>query len=197
MNLRNVSIPAAGSSPGIISVRVGGLDSVFFAVSADGVFRVQPDSQASLQLYQGQGFGTPGQNQYSRLTFFNDSGAVVNVSFYTGDQPFQNTAAVSTVGSITVSQKEPASYLKASGTLTLGAGANTSYPGTDSGKQRKQVVVTNLHASLILKVRTSTPTVFATVFPGSAWTVETNATINVYNPGGSAVDYEVGEIYYA
>jgi len=84
-----------------------------------------------------------------------------------------------------------------SGTITLGAGASQTFPGTNSRQNRVQIVITNLEnvGGQNLKIQSANAVNGATVFPQTAETFETSADIVIFNPGSNSMDFEVMEFY--
>jgi uncharacterized membrane protein YgcG len=91
--------------------------------------------------------------------------------------------------------QRPPTRIVASGTLSLAAGASVTIPGGNARQDRIQVIVTNLDTILNLTLQTVNGQDWATVFAALPWTVETTADFVIYNPNGSAVSYQVGELY--
>lgn len=126
---------------------------------------------------------------FRELQFTNKNASAISLEFYTGD------ATVSFVGSETVRAR--GSDLKPGSVALLNTDAKVTLAGTWNGRQRKQIVVTNLddNASLYIKAKDDN-NVCAVVFPRTAWTMETDADLDIYNGAAWGVSLSVAEFFY-
>ena len=85
---------------------------------------------------------------------------------------------------------------KASDTYSLGATTKYDCPGQIGRMTRRQLIVTNLSATLDIKIRTANSINLMTVFPRTALTVVSTDDLNVYNPNGSAINVEICEVMH-
>ena len=88
------------------------------------------------------------------------------------------------------------SRIKASDTYSLGATTKYDCPGQIGRMTRRQLIVTNLSATLDIKIRTANSINLMTVFPRTALTVVSTDDLNVYNPNGSAINVEICEVMH-
>lgn len=87
------------------------------------------------------------------------------------------------------------------GASSINAGADVDLNTIPSGAAyRKAVIITNLDAAVDLDVKTQDANgayqLAATVFHLQAWYAETSDSIRIHNPGGSAVNMRVVELFY-
>ena len=88
------------------------------------------------------------------------------------------------------------SRIKASDTYSLAATTKYNCPGQVGRMTRRQLIVTNLSATLDVKIRTANSINLMTVFPRTALTVVSTDDLNVYNPNASAIDVEICEVMH-
>lgn len=84
---------------------------------------------------------------------------------------------------------------KPNGTQSLAAATAVGFSGTDNRETRVLFIISNLDAALVLKIRDASGKVKATVFPVQTLAFPYTEDIQVYNPNGSPVSYEVDELF--
>ena len=125
MTPTTLTIPAGGVS----SVHAGG--KYFLLTATDGAFRTITSHGDEFDFSEtGSGFGNDQSPRFGKLTFYNDSGAPVTITFYVSDSPIKtpdvnvtsNVNVTATLASALATSAEivPTQFLK---TTTVGAGA--------------------------------------------------------------------------
>jgi hypothetical protein len=161
--------------------------STFSCKSATGVFYLSYDDSEEFPMETGLGFKLAAGDGFSRLALRNPGTVDNTVTFYAGHGD---------INLLIVEQRLPSTRLVPY-TGAINNGAYKECVGTNLGNRRKQIVVTNLDAASDLELRDAAgTTIFDKVFPRSKWTVETDATIRVYNTSGAAVTVAIGEFFY-
>jgi len=82
-----------------------------------------------------------------------------------------------------------------SGSVTVTAGTSVKYIGQNSRQDRVAAIITNVDASLSLKVQTVAGVNFATVFPQRSFLLSSCDDFLVQNPNGADVIVQVCELY--
>lgn len=165
-----------------------------FVRSSDAQFFVNFDgSSTDLPVEQGFSIGTPDGSAFRQIVFKNTTSTANRVTGYIGSNTVDYAPPVE---QINLSVKNAATVLKPSGLLSLATLTADTYAGTLNGKNRKQIIVTNLSATADLYIRDTNDATGAVVMPRTPWTMETSAAVKVYNPSGLSVSYTVLEIFY-
>ena len=94
--------------------------------------------------------------------------------------------------------KQVSSYAKGSGVVALAASASATFSGMNGQSIRKQNVIRNRSGGAgTLQIKDGNGNLMDELVAGDPpWTLETNALITIAANGG-AVNYSVGEIFYA
>jgi hypothetical protein len=180
---------------------------VFAVISATAAFKLRPEQGANLDMNVGRGFGDPAGQEWNYLTFQNTSGAGIDVTFYWGFEDYRPDPA-QFAGSFvtTATQANQPTYTTGSGVVNLvGSGTTGNFTGVNGADRRKQIVIANLNkppadasvtAPDVLYVKSSDGLVCGVIFPQTSWTVESGGLFTVNNPGATAIDYAIGEVWY-
>ncbi|HXC34266.1 MAG TPA: hypothetical protein VNV43_00210 [Candidatus Acidoferrales bacterium] len=93
-------IPAAGTQSGVFAYQASG--RYFLLTSTTGAFRVISNTGDEYDFSEtGSGFGNDNSPPFGKLTFYNDSGTPVTITFYVSNTPIK-TPDVTVQSSITV-----------------------------------------------------------------------------------------------
>jgi hypothetical protein len=190
MNLNLSSKTVVLAAYGVYPIAVTG--SVFVCKSADTTFKLSVDGGEEFDMDSGWYFDLNKQS-FSRLIMRNVTAAAVTVSFYTGSSQMGYYPPVQVVTQIT---KDAPTYAKGSGVKNLNAAATDNYNGLDGTKVRRQFTVFNSDANLDIYVMAGA-NVMAVVPPRQSWTHLISGALGVNNPNGAAIQYVVGETFYA
>lgn len=170
---------------------------------SDGPLSVQWMGRDKTPVKRGSYVSSP--TPFTRLTFFNDSASAIDLSYYAGDSVPQDTLDTeSTPASSKIRSHGGtgnAAFVDVNGLLSLNDGQSIPVLGVDSlGRRRRHIVVTNLSDSLNLTIKkdqTAGSYRIATVFPLTAWILETDADLAVWNSSGSSpISCQVLETFY-
>lgn len=205
-----VKIPAGGS----ITVNLPGISFYFPTLSS--VLGVQARAinagatRSFGQYYQGTGLrlGTSG---FDKVELLNPDTVNVNtILIVVGGGVPNNTYDEFIDKRVIVTNNAASNVLVANGT-TFAVGFKTRVPawaellngnttqivaGGYNGKTRKQVMFSNNDIALVLQVWDSTGNPMGTIQPSTAFTFDTNDTVQLRNPNSGAVACNIGEIYY-
>jgi hypothetical protein len=163
--------------------------SVFVCVSATAAFELSFDGGGPVVIDQGWSVSLAGEG-FRFLVFHNTSGAAITITYYAGN------AAMAYASQQTIfTVKDPATYVKA-GDESIANSQTLTYAGSDGAHIRKQIVVTNLDSNSDLDILDAAGDLCATVFPRSAWTIETSGQVSVENNSGAGISLRVAEIFY-
>jgi len=186
------TIPANGS----IELNVSGVR--FLCKESDGTFKLRVDDSPAIPWEAGLYLDLtedpeyrPG-DVYKKLTFINDTGTDIDVTFYTigpgiRDSRFNNLIDRNTaITTVAVPTRLVVTEDSLGAGKTLIVGGSVSIAGTNGGKIRKQIVVTNTSFDDDLYLLDDTGKWLGTVFIRQAFTLETNATVQVLNPATSS-----------
>jgi hypothetical protein len=84
-----ITIPAAGNSAGVYPFQ--GPGKIVLITATDGAFRLRTNLGDEYNFDKSnQGFGDENSAKFSTLTFYNDTGVAVNVTFYVSDKPIKS-----------------------------------------------------------------------------------------------------------
>jgi len=167
---------------------------LFFCTECNARFEMAINDGERIPMELGLGFRF--DDPFNKLTFYNDTAADITVEYYVGANDILDSRLNTLLErQILVGQRIPPTRIVA-GDVTIAASATLTYIGTNAGDQRKQIVITNRDDTYDLTVQDSGASAIATVFARTAWTIETNATIKLYNANASALAINVCEIYY-
>ena len=129
---------------------------------------------------------------FNSVILQNKSLVPLTLTFYCG------TCAV-TYSPITVNvtTTEAGTYAKGGGIVAIGAAATLTFNGVDGGKTRKQFILPNLDAAVLLYIQDANANLLLPVSAGQSYTVALSGVCKVYNPNGAPVNAVVGETFYA
>jgi hypothetical protein len=187
LTYKSLNLPAYAVVPMAVS------GSVFVCKSSTAIFYLSLDGGEEFPIEQGWSINLQGDEGFRNLIFHNRSGAAIAIEFYAGSSVMYYASQDTVFYSL-----DPATYAKA-GAVNIDAGATIEYAGTDGagGNVRRQIVITNLDVNLDLQVLDKDGTLCATVFPRSAWTIETSGKVSVKNNNGAAMSINIAETFYA
>jgi hypothetical protein len=169
---------------------------VFAVDTATGSFTARFDSGAPFEGAAKRVFGSSTSDYFRRITITDTSGGGNTIVYAVSTSDIRIESAVTTV--ITgISVKAASTYTKMSGAP---AGATTTFSGTDSGRQRKQIIVQNREASggnvIEVSDNTNEDDYRLRLAPGQMWTAETNGIVKVTVPGAT-LEAGVFETFYS
>lgn len=172
--------------------------SVFLCKEATAEFEMAFNEGQFFDFDAGLSFSMSPGDVFQRLAFKNDSGAAITVEFYAGNMLLQDNRLITPLTpTYTFLAKPPATRATASGVVALAASGTHSFSGTDTGDDRRQFVIANMDVAAVLYVQTSGSVVMGVVQPLTSWTIETDADLEVKNPGVGSVNYVVGQTWFA
>ena len=182
------------------SQTIGANSSVAFDLAGRAFYLQSATAQISLQIDDGETFPVSsgfyfdltGQGTYHKLTFINTSSSAIAVQFYA-----IQLGAVQSTRVLVLSAQNASTYLKSYDSTSVAGNATVSFSGSNSGNQRKQFILVNLDSTNSLQIKDGNTNVGFTVLAQKAFTIETNGTIKVTNPNGSAVNCNILEIFYS
>lgn len=184
LTYKSVTLPAYSSQSHAVT------GTVFVCVSATAAFELSFDGQSRVTMDQGWSVDLRPEG-FRFLVFHNTTGAAITITYYAGN------AVMAYASQQTIFQvKDPATYVLA-GAESIANAEQIDYSGEDSGNARKQFIVTNLDTDRDLDVLDANGDLCATVFPRSAWTVETSGLLSLKNNSGAGLSIRVAEIFYA
>lgn len=157
---------------------------LFVCKEATAQFEMQFDDGPKFKCEGGFSIRPPGG--FTKLTFFNLLSVALLVSFYAGNAYVSYDYL-----------RTPRTRTKAkSDALVLGGTQN--FLGTDSGNRRKEIVVTNRHATDELQLRDpATLLTLLSIWPKTVERLETDADLQlIYGGPGAILNYAVAEIFY-
>ncbi|MGH8022217.1 MAG: hypothetical protein ACRED1_01445 [Limisphaerales bacterium] len=95
-----IKIPPAGTQSGVFSAQVSG--KYFLVTATTGAFRVITNAGDEYSFDEtGSGFGSDASPMFGKLTFYNDGGTIVTLTFYVSLVPIK-TPDVTVQSSVTV-----------------------------------------------------------------------------------------------
>jgi hypothetical protein len=179
---------------------------MFICKESSGAFWMSFDDGEFFKHEVGLGFRLKGEDQFSKLQFRNDSASAITIEFYAGVGEVMDNRLNTVIDRLMiVGLKDVPDYSKGtnavgSGLPTLADGATSAaISGTDpvTGKQRKQIVIFNGHASANLFVLDSSNNFVGVIGAGQSWTLHSAATLKLYNwPGSGTISYALGQTFY-
>lgn len=176
--------------PAGLTVPVSITGNNFVCTSATGQFFVKFDGGEEFPMDTGMGFKLLPEDFFGILEIRNPSASdSIDIAFYAGRGD---------ITKIVVEAKLAPTRLLAGGPShveIIGAGVSLTVPGTNAGQRRKQIIVTNMDLSSDLTVLVGTVRA-ARIFPRTAWTFETDATVVLKNETGSTMVVNILETYY-
>lgn len=177
--------------------------SEFLVVDCTAPFYVAINGGERILMKRGRRFTTGEDEMFTNLTFFNETTANLTVEYYAGtmgvrddSQVFVELQPTKIVGN---GGANGTAYLDGDGLLALPAATFIALTGvTAAGERRKQVIITNLDGGASLRVRKTAGSArsIATIFPTSAWTLETDAPLALHNFNGAPVSCQILETFY-
>lgn len=181
--LYTITVPAGGVTNQAVTGRELFIKDASGALSVDYGDGKTPTARGSLLR---------SEKLFTWITFFNDNAADITVSYYCGESVPQDLLSSETMPASTKLAANGGdagtALLNADNNLELDHTEYVTLNGTDStGRRRRQIVITNLSASLDLTIKKAAASArrAATVFPRTAWTLETDADLCVVNLSGS------------
>lgn len=88
MTPNTITIPAAGNAPGVFATHITG--KYFLLTATNGAFGVITSGGDEYDFSEtGSGFGNDASPQFGKLTFYNNSGAPVTITFYVSNTPIK------------------------------------------------------------------------------------------------------------
>ncbi len=162
--------------------------SLFVCKESTARFMMQFNDGEKFPCEPGFSFRPPGG--FSRVTFYNLGTDLLTIDWYAGDTWVNYN-----------STRIPRTRSKG-GFADIGAEASQEYAGVDTGNRRKQIIVTNSHATqqiYLLDLNSGDPMLI--VYPKTVSSpIETDADLAIYNPAtfGSGIVTRVYtfEIFY-
>jgi hypothetical protein len=130
MNPVTTTIPAAGTQSGVFVQHVHG--KYFYLSATNGAVRILTSTGEEYDFSEsGSRFGNDNSPAFGKLTFYNDGGTPVTITFYASLTPIQ-TADVQVQSSVTVNTQLTNTLAGCAaanlvGTLVTAAAANTAY----------------------------------------------------------------------
>lgn len=158
--------------------------SIFVCEEATARFEMQFDDGGRFPCKGGFILRPPGG--FTRVAFYNLTTEKLTVDIYVGDT------------SVSYDYERIRKTRLVSTSLGIAAGANLTFAGTNSGNRRKSFRVRNRDLTLELYVRKPPPdaTVTEVVYPKLFVELETDADLDLWNPGGSNISIAVAELFY-
>ena len=195
------TLPAAGQPGATITIPVSGTN--FYLFSTTGTVLIQPTGGSAIPYVQGTGLDLSNEGGFTSLQISNPNSSPITFLLIIGTDQFIDKRVIITGGSgILFVQNAPTKNFGRA-VATLGATSSIDFPGTSNGTTaRKQIIIANIDGgggtnNFVMHVRDSSSNTIGIVFAGSSWTAETSDDVKLFNPNGSGVSYNVGEIYYA
>lgn len=194
---RKITIPATSNN----SVNLGAA-KILSIIAATGYVTVRTEGGSALAAQPGRTMPAPGNRGLGMVTFYNATSAAVTVTFYAGNEPFSdltNAGAFvqeesSAVGGSSGPQSLATTLQLICYTTTI-TGTASERSGYNYGRQ-KQLIVTNLDPTLILKIKKQNFGNIATVFPRQSWTIFTDDQLIVLNDAtGGTILFEVTQVF--
>ena len=168
----------------------------FICTESSDQFKMSIDDGEEFQMELGLRFRLLGDDIYSQLTFRNDTEDTLTLSFYAGAADMDDARLNSLIEHQIAVGYRALSTRVVPGDTSIDAYETLTFIGLNGGTRRKQIVVSNSELTADLKLLDSDDEEFDTVFPRQKWTMETDATIKVYNPNLVAMAINVSEFYY-
>jgi hypothetical protein len=191
LSFKSITVPSNGSW------RVAVTGQFFNCKEGTDKFKMQVDAGEKFDWEAGLSFTWA--NQFKQLTFFNETVNAITIDFYVGSEAVRDARLNTVINKLIItSVKDFPTQLVASGTITIAAGQTLPFPGTaaGAGKQRRQIIISNLHAVQDLTVQDNGGNDFATVFHLQAWNCPTSADLKLKNKSGADIQVQIGETYY-
>ncbi len=89
-----LTIPIAGNASGVFAMCITG--KYFLLTATNGAFRVITSTGDEYDFSEtGSGFGDDASPQFGKLTFYNDSGVPVTITFYVSNSPIKTATSAS------------------------------------------------------------------------------------------------------
>jgi hypothetical protein len=164
---------------------------VFSCALATAQFLISFDGQGYIPMQQGWTMDNR-PNIFRSINLQNPTAVQITVTFYAG----ASAMFYSPPTTLALVTNAP-TYLKGSGIVAIGAGASQTFNGVDAGKNRKQIIVTNLDAVNALYILDAANNIVLPVFAAESKTVELSGLCKVNNPNPAPVNAVVGEVFYA
>ncbi len=189
MNINNQRYDVTLAANEVRQMSVSG--QFFFCVAASVPFGMSIDGGGQIAVQAGLAF--PTDTEFSRLVLQDTSGSGCVLSFYAASLAVQFFPP--TTNTFT---KDAPTYTKGTALGAMAGGASTTFNGLDGGKVRKQIVVTNNDAALVVAVTDNAGVRLGTVYPQRPWTLATSGIVKVTNQNGGALTgtVDVGETFY-
>ena len=102
MTPQTITIPAAGTAAGVFTIHASG--KYFLLTATSGAFRIITNQGDEYDFSEtGSGFGNDQSHPFGALTFYNDGGVAVTITFYVSNSPIK-TPDVNVTSTINVTQ---------------------------------------------------------------------------------------------
>lgn len=175
------TIPANST---IIALCGGG--SLFLCKESSAAFKVSFDNDAWNDCEVGLGFRFLGGEGFRSVRLQNPTASDITVTYYVGTaEVIDNRLNTLIERDVTMTSRLPRTQLVGA-EVELDPGDSVVMAGTFLNKYRKQIVLTNTHASENLKIRVEDADEIevngATLRPLVPWTIETTAEVKILNP---------------
>jgi hypothetical protein len=172
--------------------------SRFIVKEATGKFYVGLDSEKPVPIEPGLGIHLQSGDQFTAITFVNDSATDIVVEYYVGSAEVKDSrlnTLVERLGVVTV--RNPDTYPKSQYNAALAAGATATISGLNGANKRKQIIITNRDAAAELDLQDASANYLEPLFAGQKWTVDSSATFKIKNSTGAPVSLAVTGIFYS
>lgn len=176
---------------------------LFICKEASDVFYVSFNDGAFFAMEVGLGFRLADPDEFTKLSFRNDTANALTVEFYAGVGEIRDARLNTVINRLViVGLKDVSDTAQGYGTVAIppvcgGAGVTVSGTHPSTGKQRKQIVVQNLESIGNLYVCDAADALMAVIPPGQAWTLQSSATLKlkIDNTAGD-IRYALGQTFY-
>lgn len=165
----------------------------FVCIASSAPFVMSIDGGQELDMVAGIGF--PTSTKFTSIIFRDKSGAGCSITFFTGSQGVNYQSPSFAV----ISKNSPTYSLGAPPIVAMAAGSKVDFLGLNGANVRKQILVTNNDAALIVQVLGSDGDVIGLVYPQRPWTLEVGGLVSVKNANGGPLGgtVYVGETFYS
>lgn len=174
-------VSVAASSVTVLAVT----GELFVCRESTGSFKLSFDDGAPIDFEAG--FSIRVKGGFTKVTVFNNSTtATLKFTFYAGDSEIDYNYV-----------RQPRTRLKSTYTAALASSGSQLYSGVDTGQRRKHIIITNFDSLITLRIRDiDEDEICSACFPQRQIIIETDADLRIHNPGGSAVELAVAELFY-
>lgn len=155
--------------------------AMFVCKEADGTFYMSFDDGEFFPMEVGLGFRLQGADSFRKLSFRNDSASIISIQFYAGVGEMKDARLNTVIDRlVVVGLKDLTDYVVGTGTVPVPPTVSINFPvyllGTNAGKQRKQIAVTNLSDTSWLFILDAALALLSAIPPTQTWTVQSSAT---------------------